>query len=51
VGDLPAEVLSSRDLFDQVRLEVGEAAWEKEWQLGEVLDPEEALEEALKTLD
>jgi predicted ATPase/class 3 adenylate cyclase len=51
VGDLPAEVLSSRDLFDRVRLEVGEAAWEKEWQLGEVLDLEEALEEALKTLD
>jgi predicted ATPase/class 3 adenylate cyclase len=44
------ELLAPRDLFDQVRLEVGDAVWEREWQLGEALGPEEALEEALKAL-
>jgi predicted ATPase/class 3 adenylate cyclase len=52
VADRLTDFLAPREsYFDDARLKLGEADWDNEWQLGEMLALEDALEAALKSLD
>jgi tetratricopeptide (TPR) repeat protein len=51
IAETVLELGSPRELFEQAKSQLGSAAWESAWRQGEELTLEQALEDAVKTLD
>jgi predicted ATPase/class 3 adenylate cyclase len=51
ISETLSDLGSPQELIDRARSQLGSADWEAAWRQGEELTPEQALEEALETLE